>query len=388
MMKKLNNGVCSPKGFTDIGKSVGIKKSGRKDLAVIYSDKICHASAVYTQNKVIGAPLILTKEHLKNGKAQAIIVNSGIANVCTGKRGLKDSKKIASLLSEELEIDKKDVIVSSTGVIGKFLPIGKIQKGISNIKLELSKKSSSAVAILTTDKTVKEIAIQSDGFTIGAIAKGSGMIHPNMATMLCFITTDAEIPSKRLKYMLNAAVEESFNSISVDMDTSTSDMVTIMANGYAGKVDENKFQKVLNRICTYLAKKIAADGEGATKLLIVTVLNAFSKNDAKKLARSVVSSNLVKCAVYGSDPNWGRIICAMGNTSAKFNQDKIDVYIGNEKIVQDGRATRFNKQTVKNNMDKNEVKIVIDIKENKFNAIAYGCDMTEEYIRINSLYTT
>jgi glutamate N-acetyltransferase / amino-acid N-acetyltransferase len=387
-MKRLNNGVCSPEGFTDIGKSVGIKKSKRKDLAVIFSKKICQASAVYTQNKVIGAPLIITQDHLKDGKAQAVIVNSGIANVCTGNKGLEDSKMIASLLAKELDINEMNVIVSSTGLIGKFLPLNKIQRGISGIKQELSIKSSSGEAILTTDKMIKEIAIQAENFTIGAIAKGSGMIHPNMATMLCFITTDADISSKRLKSMLKIAVEDSFNSVSVDMDTSTSDMVTIMANGLAGKVNEGRFQEVLNQVCIFLAKKIASDGEGATKLLVVDVLNAISKIDAKKLARSVVSSNLVKCAVYGSDPNWGRLICAMGNSNAKFDLETIDIYIGDEKIVKDGKGLSFDQKSVKKEMDKKEVKIVIDLKQDKFNATAFGCDMTEEYIRINSLYTT
>src|SRR3989338_7868561 len=301
-MEVLENNVCAPKGFKAVGRSIGIKKSGA-DLAVIFSEVLADATAVYTSNKVKGAPLIVTKKHLKDGKAQAIVINSGISNVCTGKKGIKDAEETAKLAAEELGIDANNVIVASTGLIGAFLPMGIITKGIKGIRNKLSISPDAATAIMTTDKAKKEIAVKADNFVIGAIAKGSGMIHPNMATMLCFITTDAKIPSKKLAAFLKNSVDKSFNMINVDMDQSTSDMAVIMANGLAGKTDEKKFQNALDYVCIELAKKIAKDGEGATKLVEVNVKNAASEEDAKKIAKSVVSSNLVKCAIFGNDPN-------------------------------------------------------------------------------------
>src|SRR3990167_4616302 len=331
-MQLLKNSVCAPKGFKALGKHIGIKKSGSLDLAVIVSEVLSDAAAVYTSNKVKGAPLIVTKSHLKNGKAQAIVVNSGIANVCTGKKGLEDAGETAKLAARELGIKENDVVVASTGLIGAYLPMDKIRSGLKNIKSHLSTNSEVAKAILTTDTVEKEIAVKVDNFTIGAIAKGSGMIHPNMATMLCFITTDAKMPSKKLSAMLKNSVNKSFNMISVDMDQSTSDMVVILANGMAGKADEKKFQKALDFACIELAKKIAKDGEGATKLIEINAKNAKTEEDAKKIAKSIINSNLRKCAIFGKDVNWGRIMCAIGNSGAKFNESFIDIYFDNEKI--------------------------------------------------------
>ncbi|MEK6868825.1 MAG: bifunctional ornithine acetyltransferase/N-acetylglutamate synthase, partial [Nanoarchaeota archaeon] len=288
-MKLLKNNICAPKGFTATGKPIGIKKSGKPDFAVIYSEVLADAAAVYTSNRVKGAPLYVTKKHLKDGKAQAIVVNSGVSNVCTGKKGIKDAEDMAKFLGNELGINPKEVVVASTGLIGAYLPMEKIKNGIKGIKNELSVNSNAAKAILTTDLAEKEIAVKADNFSIGAIAKGSGMIHPNMATMLCFITTDAKIPSKKLSAMLKNSVNKSFNMISVDMDTSTSDMVVILANGMAGKADETKFQDALDCVCIELAKKIARDGEGATKLIEVNAKNAKTEEDAKKIAKSVIS---------------------------------------------------------------------------------------------------
>src|SRR3989338_2880705 len=245
-MQILKNNVCAPKGFTAVGKPIGIKKSGKHDFAVIYSEVLADAAAVYTSNKVKGAPLIVTKKHLSNGKAQAIVVNSGVSNVCTGKKGIKDAEDMTKFLGNELGINQKDVVVASTGLIGAYLPMETIKNGIRGIKNELSVNSNASKAIMTTDLVEKEIAVKVDNFTIGAIAKGSGMIHPNMATMLCFMTTDAKIPSKKLNAMLKNSVSKSFNMISVDMDTSTSDMAVILANGMAGKADEKKFQNALD----------------------------------------------------------------------------------------------------------------------------------------------
>ena len=387
-MELMENNVCAPKGFKSVGKSLGIKRSGKPDFAVIYSENSADTAAVYTSNKVKGAPLIVTKKHLANGQAQAIVINSGVANVCTGEKGIKDAEEMAEFASKELGIDSSDVLVASTGMIGAYLPMNKIKKGIEGIKNELSINSNAAKAILTTDTFEKEVAVKVDNFTIGAIAKGSGMIHPNMATMLCFITTDAKIHSEKLGSYLKNSVNKSFNMISVDMDTSTSDMVIIMANGIGGDVDENKFQDALDYVCVELAKKIARDGEGATKLVEVEVKNAVSKADADKIAKSVVSSNLVKCAIFGNDPNWGRILCAIGNSAAKFKENLVDIYFGKELVVNNGMMTNFDLNKVKSIMRKDMLKITIDLKLRNDCSIAYGCDMSYDYVKINASYTT
>src|SRR3989338_4809730 len=381
-MEFLNNNVCSPKGFKALGKSIGIKKSGKADFAVIFSEVLADAAAVYTSNKVKGAPLIVTRNHLKDGKAQSIVINSGISNVCTGEKGIKDAEETAKLAAEELGIDANNVLVASTGAIGK------LSNGLKGIKDELSITPEVAKAIMTTDTVEKEIAVKADNFTIGAIAKGSGMISPNMATMLCFITTDAKIPSKKLADFLKNSVNKSFNMTNVDMDQSTSDMAVIMANGIVGKADEKKFQNALDYVCIELAKKIAKDGEGATKLVEVNVKNAATAEDAKKIAKSIVSSNLVKCAIFGNDPNVGRIMCAIGNSMAKFNENLINIYFGNEQVVQNGRIAGFNLSEAKSIMKKDALSITIDMNDGKGNATAYGCDMSYDYIKINALYTT
>ena len=387
-MKLLKNNVCAPKGFTAVGKPIGIKKSGKPDFAVIYSEVLADAAAVYTSNKVKGAPLIVTKKHLSNGKAQAIVVNSGVSNVCTGKKGIKDAEDMAKFVGNELGINPKDVVVASTGLIGAYLPMETIKNGIKGIKNELSVNSNVSKAILTTDLVEKEIAVKADNFVIGAIAKGSGMICPNMATMLCFITTDAKILAAKLQKFLKKAVDKSFNMINVDMDTSTSDMVVILANGMAGKADEKKFQDALDFVCIELAKKIAKDGEGATKLIEASAKNAKTEEDAKKIAKSVISSNLVKCAVFGKDVNWGRIMSAMGNSNAAFNENKVDIYFDDKKIVENGKGANYDAEKIKKIMDKDNLKITIDLKDGKGNAAAYGCDMSYNYIKINAEYTT
>jgi glutamate N-acetyltransferase/amino-acid N-acetyltransferase len=264
----------------------------------------------------------------------------------------------------------------------------KIRNGVTGIKSELSKDSDVAEAILTTDLVKKEVLVKEDNFSIGGIAKGSGMIHPNLATMLAFICTDADIASDTLKKMLKDATDESFNMMTVDMDTSTSDMCIVMANGYAGKVDEIKFKKALTYVCKELAKKIAADGEGATKLIRVHVKNAKDVESARKLAKGVVSSNLFKCAVYGNDPNWGRILCAMGNSGATFDALKVDVYFGNKEIVKKGVEAPFDYDEIKNVMGAKELLITIDMHDGDAEAESYGCDMTEKYIEINAHYHT
>jgi glutamate N-acetyltransferase/amino-acid N-acetyltransferase len=386
-MQIIKGSITNVNGITALGMHIGIKRN-KLDFAVICSDKRCNAAAVYTKNRVKGAPLKVTMEHLKDGKAQAIVVNSGIANACTGKRGIEDAKAMAQLAASELGIKAEDVLVASTGVIGAYLPMEKIRKGIKGIKKQLSKKHRAAEAILTTDTVKKEICIMEDNFTIGAIAKGAGMIHPNMATMLCFICTDAKIPTSKLRAMLKQAVDDSFNMMTVDMDTSTSDMCVILANGYAGKVDECKFQLALTKVCAELAKKIAADGEGATKLIQVDIKNAKDKAAAKKLAKSIVSSNLFKCAVYGNDPNWGRILCAMGNSGAEFDESKADIYIGGKMVVKNGKAVNFSQSKIKKAMGGKKVEVLVDLRQGDGKATAYGCDMSERYVKINAHYPT
>ncbi|MCK5282219.1 MAG: bifunctional glutamate N-acetyltransferase/amino-acid acetyltransferase ArgJ [Nanoarchaeota archaeon] len=386
-MEIVKGDITKVKGISAVGKAIGIKKN-KLDFGVIYSDRICNAAAVYTQNSVKGAPLLVTKEHLRDGKSQAIVINSGVANVCTGEKGITDAKETAELAANELNVKIEDVLVASTGLIGAYLPMDKIQEGISGIKNELSKDSNIAEAILTTDSLKKEVCVKEDNFTIAGIAKGAGMVHPNMATMLAFICTDAEISSEELQKMIKGAVDISFNMTTVDMDTSTSDMCVIMANGYAGKADEEKFQNALNYVCAGLAKKIAIDGEGATKLIQVEVKNAQDEESAKRLAKAVVSSNLFKCAVYGNDPNWGRILCAIGNSGAEFEELKVDVYFGDRIIVKNGVTADFDYDGVKKVMSEKTLNVVIDMKQGKSQATAYGCDMTEEYIKINAHYHT
>jgi glutamate N-acetyltransferase / amino-acid N-acetyltransferase len=387
-MEFLENNVCAPSGFKAVGKIVGIKKSSKPDFGVIFSETLADAAAVFTSNNVKGAPVIVSKKHLENGKAQAIVVNSGVANVCTGKKGIEDAEETAKLAAKELGIDENHVLVASTGVIGKFLPMAKITEGIKGLKDELSVTANAAKAIMTTDTVEKEIAVKVDNVRIGAIAKGSGMISPNMATMLCFITTDAKIDSKKLGLMLKHSINKSFNMITVDMDQSTSDMAVIMANGLAGPVDESKFQDALDYICIELAKKIAKDGEGATKLFEVEVKNAATEADAKKFAKAVISSNLVKCAVFGNDPNWGRIMCALGNSGAKINESIVDIFFGDALVVNKGIEDDFDANKLRKIMDNEVFKVTIDMHLGNGNAVAYGCDMSYEYVKINALYTT
>lgn len=379
--------VAAVEGFYALGKSIGIKK-GKRDFAVIYSNKLCNAAAVYTKNKVKGAPLYVTKKHLEDGKAQAIVAISGVANVATGKKGIQDAYEICQLVADELWIRPEDVVVASTGVIGKYIPMNLVRKGVVGIKPKLKKYHYAAEAMMTTDTMKKEFVLQKGNFTIGAVAKGSGMIHPNMATMLCFITTDADLSPTVLHECLVNAVDESFNMVSVDMDTSTSDMVVIMSS-CAKSVKEEKFQDALTTVCKEMARKIATDGEGATKLIEVTVKNAKTKGDARKIARGIISSNLVKCAVFGNDPNWGRILSAIGNSHSYFKQDRISAFLQNVQIVKGGvEAEDFDAKKMSRLLKKDKVEIVVDLNLGKEEATAYGCDMSYDYVTINADYHT
>ncbi|MDD5503671.1 MAG: bifunctional glutamate N-acetyltransferase/amino-acid acetyltransferase ArgJ [Candidatus Thermoplasmatota archaeon] len=386
-VKTTGRNVAAVDGFTALGKSIGIKK-GKRDFAVIHSSKICNAAAVYTRNKVKGAPIYVTKKHLEKGTAQAIAVISGVANVATGRRGIRDAFEICELVAEELWLRPEDVLVASTGVIGKYIPMDLVRKGVVGIGKKLKRDHHAAEAIMTTDTVKKEIVVKSGNFTIGAIAKGSGMICPNMATMLCFITTDASLSSAELKACLVNSVNESFNMLSVDRDTSTSDMVVVMSN-CTRKADKKDFQETLTIVCKEMAKKIAADGEGATKLVEVTVKNAKTKNDARSIAKEIVSSNLMKCALFGNDPNWGRILSAIGNSHAYFREKKLDVFLQNKQIVKNGvEASDFDGKLISRLMKNDKVNIIIDLKIGKEEATAYGCDMSYDYVTINADYHT
>lgn len=397
-------GVCAPKGFIASGVHAGLKKA-KKDMTVIFSETPAAAAGVFTQNAVKAAPVIVNMEHLQKtaGHARAIVVNSAVANACTGKRGLEDAREMAALSGELLGIPKEEVLVASTGVIGVTLPMDKIQKGIEDACSKMSKTGGLAAAegIMTTDTVPKEetVIVDLDGktVTLGGIAKGSGMIHPNMATMLGFITTDAAISSKVLQHALREVVNETFNMISVDGDTSTNDMVLVLANGAAGNSPVEmegptyeKFKEALYEICKSLAKKIVEDGEGVTKVLEVEVKNAATSEDARKAARKVTESNLVKTAIFGEDANWGRVIMAVGNSGANFDPDKVDVFLesdwGREQMMEAGMGLNFSEEKAAEILKEKEIKIVIDLHDGTYSAKAWGCDLSYEYVRINADY--
>lgn len=398
--------ICSPIGFKASGIHCGLKKNLlKKDLALIYSDVVASSCGVYTKNKVKGAPLIVTKHHLNNKKAQAIIINSGNANTCNGANGLSNAKKMTQLCAEELNIKNDNVLVASTGVIGVPLNIDAIKDGIpklvNNLSSNFEEAKNAALAIMTTDTTEKQAGIQLNiggkKVTLAAMAKGSGMIHPNMATMLSFITTDISISPSLLKEALKKSVNISYNRISVDGDSSTNDMVLIMANGLASNEtinekndDYNLFLEALTTLNIYISKKIAKDGEGASKLIECTVKNANSIEEAEALSKSVITSSLVKAAIFGSDANWGRILCALGYSGIDFAPEKVDVSFastaGEIFVCQDGASVSFNEAKAKEILLQDEIKILIDMKLASYEATTWGCDLTYDYVKINGDY--
>ncbi|MDU2288679.1 bifunctional ornithine acetyltransferase/N-acetylglutamate synthase [uncultured Clostridium sp.] len=398
--------VTSPAGFKASGVHCGLKKSLlKKDLALIYSDVVATSCGVYTKNKVKGAPLTVTKQHLVNKKAQAIIINSGNANTCNGDDGLSKAKKMANLCAKELNIKNDDVLVASTGVIGVPLNIDAIKDGIpqlvNNLSSEIQGAKNASMAIMTTDTIEKqagiEIEVGGKKITIAAMAKGSGMIHPNMATMLSFITTDISISPALLKEALKQSVNISYNRISVDGDSSTNDMVLIMANGLADNEtiiekneDYNLFLEALTTLNIYISKKIAKDGEGATKLIECTVSNANSIEDAETLSKSVVTSSLVKAAIFGSDANWGRILCALGYSGIDFDPEKVDVSFASNAgeiiVCIDGSSVNFDEAKAKEILLQDEIKILIDMKQGLSEVTTWGCDLTYDYVKINGDY--
>lgn len=398
-------GVCFAKGFKASGIHAGIRKNRtKKDLSLIFSEKIASSAAVYTTNLVKGAPLTVTKSHIENGFAQAIICNSGNANTCNAN-GEKIAKDICELLAKEIGIPATDVIVASTGVIGMPMEIDPFEKGMKELveSLAYNNSADASEGILTTDTKAKEIAVsfEIDGkeCRIGGIAKGSGMIHPDMATMLVFITTDCAISSKMLQKALSTDIQSSFNMLSVDGDTSTNDMVAILANGMAGNQeitadDENFaiFMKALNTATVALCKQIVGDGEGATKLLECSVKNAKTLQDAKLSAKSVICSSLLKSAMFGADANWGRVICAIGYSKANVDVAKIDIAFESNKgvleVCKNGAAIEFSEEFAKEVLSEEEIIINVNLNDGDQNACAWGCDLTYEYVKINGDYRT
>lgn len=405
-MKIIKGGVTAAKGFEAASAAAGIKYQGRTDMALVYSQKPCEAAGTFTTNVVKAAPVKWDKKVVEsNVKPQVVVINSGIANACTGETGMECCKEVAKEAAKALETEMESVLIGSTGVIGMQLPVEKMKDGVHLLAKEkaegLEMGNLAAKAIMTTDTKEKEAAvtIELDGttVTIGGMAKGSGMIHPNMCTMLAFITTDAVISKEALQAALRSDVEETYNMISVDGDTSTNDTVLLLANGMAGNKEIQKgtkefeiFKEALHEVNTALAKKIAGDGEGATALLEVTVQGAETKQQAKTLAKSVICSNLTKTAVAGHDANWGRILCAMGYAGVEFEPEKTDLFIqssaGEMKLVENGMALDYSEEKATEILSQTEVSIVADIKLGAEKATAWGCDLTHGYIDINADY--
>ena len=399
----LNKSVTAPKGFLASGIHCGVKDgTTKKDLALVYSKVPCIGAGMYTNNKVKCAPIYVTKEHLKDKKAQAIICNSGNANCCTGQDGIDKANDIANTLAEKLNIPKEDVLIASTGVIGVPINAEAIKNGIPTLIEELSDNGSNAAeAIMTTDTVKKECAaeflVNGTKVTIGAIAKGSGMIEPNMGTMLSFITTDLSITPELLEDALREAVNVSYNKISVDGDTSTNDTVLILANGLAENAtiseknaDYENFVEALKYVTITIAKKLAKDGEGATKLIECTVNGAKTEEEGTIFAKSVITSSLVKTAMFGADANWGRILCALGYAGLDFEPEKVDVYFeskgGNIIVCKNGASVEFDEDMAKKILIEDEITIKIDMGLGDVTVTAWGCDLTYEYVKINGDY--
>ena len=399
-------GVTAPKGFRANGIHCGIRKNkDKKDLMLIVSDVLCDAAAVYTQNLVCGAPVTVTRENLKNGKARAVICNSGIANTCNAD-GVEKAEAMCALTEQYTGIPANDVVVASTGVIGQPIDLEPIQSGMQTLVDGLNENGSSAAAqaIMTTDTVKKEIAVSvelSGGktCTLGAIAKGSGMIHPNMATMLSFITTDANISAEMLQKALRWCVTRSYNMLSVDGDTSTNDTVAILANGLCGNKrieTENEdyavFCRALFKICNHVVRMLAKDGEGATKLVVCEVVGAADEETARICAKSVIRSPLVKTAMFGSDANWGRVLCALGYAGAAIDVSKIDVSFRSRKgtvpVCKNGAGIEFSEEKAKEVLLEDEIEILVDLNSGDAEATAYGCDLTYDYVKINGDYRT
>ncbi|HZW82944.1 MAG TPA: bifunctional glutamate N-acetyltransferase/amino-acid acetyltransferase ArgJ [Candidatus Deferrimicrobium sp.] len=400
-MKKVEGGVCAPKGFVAGAAKAGIKYQDKYDVAIIASEVDAALAGVFTTNKIQAAPVVYSKQVSASKTARGVVVNSGNANACTAEQGMTDCTRMAEMAADILGVDASKVAVASTGVIGVAMPIKKVLEGIRVAGECLTSEGGeqAALALMTTDTYAKQVAVeislQGKPVRIGGVCKGSGMIHPNMATMLGFITTDAVIDKVLLQQFLQEAVAESFNMITVDGDTSTNDMVLIMANGLAGNspleaTDEalQLFKAALNFVCRELAQLIARDGEGATKFLEVEVAGANTLEAARKGARGIVASSLVKAAFYGEDANWGRIICALGYSGADFEPASVDIYLGNLAVAKAGRGLEFSEAEAKQILGQKDIKIRVDLNQGQYQATAWGCDLSHEYVTINGDYRT
>ena len=405
-MEIITGGVTAAKGFLAAGVEAGIKYQNRKDMAMVYSKTPCRAAGVFTTNVVKAAPVLWDKEVVESEwEAQAIVVNSGIANACTGKLGYEYCRETAGAAADALEISPQSVLICSTGVIGMQLPMEKMTEGVrmlaKAIKPGEEAGTDAAKAIMTTDTRNKQVAVKvtigGKEVTIGGMCKGSGMIHPNMCTMLAFVTTDVNISKKLLQEALSADVQDTFNMVSVDGDTSTNDTLLVLANGQAGNpeitekgADYDTFVEALHYVNETLAKKIAGDGEGATALFEVKVIHADNKEDAKTLAKSVITSSLTKAALFGHDANWGRILCALGYSGAKFEPEAIELYLessaGKILIFKDGMAADYSEEEATRILSCSEVTALVDMKMGEAKATAWGCDLTYDYVKINADY--
>ncbi len=403
---KTEGGVTAAKGFEAAAAAAGIKYQGRTDMALIYSETPCRAAGTFTKNVVKAAPVKWDQKLVKESAGiHAVVVNSGIANACTGEEGMNCCQETAKAAADALKIPEDSVLVASTGVIGMQLPLDRLKEGIGLLKdakeASLQAGTEASKAIMTTDTVNKEIAVQTviggKTVTIGGMSKGSGMIHPNMCTMLAFVTTDAAISKEMLQKCVSADVKDTYNMISVDGDTSTNDTLLVLANGLAGNpeiTEENEdykaFAEALNAVNTFLARKMAGDGEGATALLEVHIVGAESKEQAVTLGKAVVSSSLVKAAVYGHDANWGRILCAMGYSGAEFDPECVDLFFesaaGRIQIVKNGAATDYDEKKASAILSEPEVTVTADVKMGSFEATAWGCDLTYDYVKINADY--
>ncbi|HWQ40828.1 MAG TPA: bifunctional glutamate N-acetyltransferase/amino-acid acetyltransferase ArgJ [Desulfosporosinus sp.] len=411
--KSIEGGVAAPQGFYAVGVQAGIKYKNKYDLALIFSQVQAQAAAVYTRNLVKAHPLYLTQRHLENGLAQAIVINSGNANACGGEAGDQAALAMAQVVAMFMAVPADDVLVASTGVIGVEMPIDRVLSGIRAASSELlgnmvkgirgqtetldDGAHRAALAIMTTDTAVKERAFElpcSQGGVIrlGAMAKGSGMIHPNMGTMLGFLTTDATVPSEELQRILREAVDDSFNMVTIDGDTSTNDMVVFLANGSSRMTlsgeDLVNFERMVKTMCIRLAQDIARDGEGASKFMEVTVSGAKTKGDAQKIAKAICGSSLVKTALFGEDANWGRIFTAAGYSGAEFDPEKVDILLGDLIVAQAGRGVEFSEEKAKEILGLEDVYISLNLHDGEEHATAWGCDLTHEYVTINGDYRT
>jgi len=408
--KSIEGGVAAPKGFYAVGVQAGIKYEDKYDVALVFSQVQAQAAGVYTRNVVKAHPLHLTQSHLKNGLAQAIVINSGNANACVGKAGDQAALSMAQVVAMFMAVPAEDVLVASTGVIGVEMPIDRVLTGIRAASAELlgnmvkgirePKETSNdgahraALAIMTTDTAVKEraceLSCQGGVITLGGMAKGSGMIHPNMGTMLGFLTTDANIAAEELQRILREAVDESFNMVTVDGDTSTNDMVLFLANGASGMTlsgeDLFNFEKMVKSLCVQLAQDIVRDGEGASKFMEVTVSGAKTKEAARKIAKSICGSSLVKTALFGEDANWGRIFTAAGYAGAEFDPGLVDIFLGDLIVAQAGIGVAFSEEKAKGILSLRDVHIRLNLHLGEEHATAWGCDLTHEYVTINGSY--